>query len=95
MPRRSWAVCRNAPVRAAAGAPAPAPHTACSAVGLLALLQPAETFSQHEWLWKSDLQAEYASFVASAPMLEDCEGQLKRLNAAEQVGLAVGCARRT
>ena len=47
----------------------------------------AETFSGHEWLWKNDLQAEYAAFVASAPTLEDCEGQLKRMNAAEQVGL--------
>jgi len=46
----------------------------------------AETFSQHEWLWKNDLQAEYAAFVASSPTLEDCEGQLKSLNAAEQVG---------
>lgn len=45
----------------------------------------AETFSQYEFLWRTDLQAEYEAFMATSPSLEECEAQLKRIMAVEQV----------
>lgn len=52
---------------------------------------PAETFSQYEFLWRTDLQAEYEAFMRSSPTLEDCEAQLKRIMAVEQVRSRGGC----
>ncbi|KAL4452763.1 hypothetical protein ABPG75_008425, partial [Micractinium tetrahymenae] len=43
-----------------------------------------KTFSQYEFLWRTDLQAEYEAFMRSAPTLEECEAQLKRIMAVEQ-----------
>lgn len=63
---------------------------ACTLIPRLARpARPAETFGQYEFLWRTDLQAEYEAFMRSSPTLEDCEAQLKRIMAVEQVG---GCA---
>ena len=46
---------------------------------------PAETFSQFEFLWRTDIAAEYEAFMRAAPSLEECEVQLRRIMAVEQV----------
>lgn len=61
----------------------------CCAPALLSR-SPAhpEAFSAHEFLWKTDLAAEHAAFLAGAPSLEDVEAQLRRMNAVEQARTA-------
>ncbi len=46
---------------------------------------PAGTFGRYDFLWRTDLQAEYEAFMRSCPTLEDCEAQLKRIMGVEQV----------